>query len=163
MNRSPSSLSALPGAWDLPRGAVLAGALCATIGAVGCGQMEPVRLPTYQVRGEVLVDGLPAEGALVYFHAADPVDELRSIPMALVQVDGSFQTTTYVAGDGLPRGSYAVTVLWPLRVVNDLGEVMLGDDRLRARYGNAQTPAAMLEVTAGENPPLRLELTGAVP
>src|SRR5262245_25421017 len=71
----------------------------------------------YPVRGQVLVDGKPAERALVVFHPVDDADPQKIQPSAAVEADGSFNLKSYIAEDrvtrdGAPAGAYRVTVQW---------------------------------------------------
>jgi hypothetical protein len=66
----------------------------------------------YPVRGSVLLDGKPAEGAAVALHALDASDPMKEFPQGLVKADGSFALGTYVPGDGAPAGEYKVILSW---------------------------------------------------
>lgn len=132
----------------------LAASLLAVITLVGCN-WEPPRLNVYPVSGSLLVDGRPADQALVYFHRTDGG---QTKPFAKVAADGTFRPGTYTATDGLPAGEYALTVQWPtVKVVE--GEERLGPDQLAGRYSDPQKPVATIRVSAGENviPPLDLK------
>jgi hypothetical protein len=68
------------------------------------------RKEVYPVRGKVLFEGKPAEGARVVFHSGDGGDERAILPHAKVGADGSFVMSTYNFEDGAPEGTYRVTV-----------------------------------------------------
>src|SRR5690606_19402348 len=82
------------------------------LSAVGCGPPAEVRPVLIPVQGSLLVNGKPAAGAMVVFHPAGgaSIDERGSRPKATVLPDGSFEVTTYQAGDGAPAGDYDVAV-----------------------------------------------------
>jgi hypothetical protein len=66
-----------------------------------------------KVSGKVLVDGEPAQGAIVTLHPIDEVNaNAKILPTGVVGLDGVFQLTTYKDGDGAPQGKYQVTISW---------------------------------------------------
>src|SRR5882672_7315648 len=76
--------------------------------SLACGGKD---IPTvYPVRGEVLVNGQPAAGAVIVFNPRDK-EKLRQA-YATVQADGSFKLSTYGKFDGAAAGEYVVTVSW---------------------------------------------------
>lgn len=109
-------------------------------------------MAVYPVRGQVFVNGQPAEGALVIFHPEyDPNDPDHPRPRAYVRIDGSFELGTYEIGDGAPAGNYIVTVVWAP------GESE--GDRLRGLYADPASPRLTTVVLRGPNvlPPFRLD------
>src|SRR5262249_42061318 len=68
--------------------------------------------PVFPVRGKVYFEGEPARGALVVFHPMNQSDLKTAKPRAVVEDDGSFALTTFVAKDGAPPGDYAVSIAW---------------------------------------------------
>jgi predicted small lipoprotein YifL len=73
--------------------------------SAGCGSKGPVLVP---VTGKVVVNGKPAEHAVVVLHPVSPNDLPK--PRGTVGADGSFTLTTHTTGDGAPPGEYRVTV-----------------------------------------------------
>ena len=63
-----------------------------------------------QVTGKVLVDGVPADGAILLFHPDSP--DNTNVSTALADSNGVFSPVTG-ADTGIPEGSYRVTVTWP--------------------------------------------------
>jgi hypothetical protein len=124
--------------------------------AMGCSDSSRVKV--IPVVGKLLVNGQPAAQAIVLFHPL-PAREETSRPLAIVQGDGTFRPTTYVAQDGVPPGEYALTVVWPTKRI-DYGEEIDGPDRLRGRYGNLATPAATVQIQEGQQeiPTIELKL-----
>jgi hypothetical protein len=91
--------------------------LALLLAPASCGGGGP-RL--YPVRGRVLYQGQPANGAIVFFHPLgesrhDDASAASSRPMGKVGPDGSFELTTAERGKGAPAGRYAVTVVWKSR------------------------------------------------
>jgi hypothetical protein len=113
--------------------------------------------PLYPVRGQVFVDGKPAEGALVVFHPVEdnPSESAVLRPSALVGEDGSFRVGSYKPKDGAPAGEYRVTVQW---LPPDLSrnrhlyaDGKVNPDKLGSRYANPKTSGLRAEVTEGSN------------
>jgi hypothetical protein len=122
----------------------LSGAICLS----GCGRPEPPRLTVFPVTGKVLVDGQPAEKAVITLQPSQPLQDAGGrtmVPAAIVAADGSFRVGTYLSDDGAPPGDYALTIIWP-RYKAEGGEEVPGADRLRSRYNNAGDPPAKVHV-----------------
>ena len=92
--------------------------LCAIAAGVGCSQGE-FHHPVYPAGGTVTRGGEPVVDALVSFHPVDPatvaIPEGRegppvAFPTAHTGDQGQFSLSTYLAGDGVPAGTYKVTV-----------------------------------------------------
>jgi hypothetical protein len=114
-------------------------------GIVGCGNG---RVPTYDVAGQVLVKGKPAEGAFVVFHPVEPTEPEVPRPYCRTDADGNFKLTTYVLGDGAPANRYRLTIVWrPLPRSTIESEK---PDRLQGKYSNPATSG--LKVTIGKQP-----------
>lgn len=73
--------------------------------AVGCGGAS-VRPPVAEVKGIVLYNGDPVEGALVQFVQ----DGCATIAAGKTDSDGAFVLTSYASHDGAPVGEHKVTV-----------------------------------------------------
>jgi predicted phosphodiesterase len=119
------------------------------------------RKPPVLVRGKALIDGSPAAGATVTFHALDakdPKDLKKTVRTsdAIVEADGTFELSTYKAYDGAPAGEYAVTVTLS-EPAFDSATGRAGPNRYPAKYA---TPAVTnLRVNVGPGPTeLTLEL-----
>lgn len=81
------------------------------LGAAGCRDEEPVRLPVQAVTGKVLKNGKPAvHMKVVLFPTVDP-DTNPVRPSAQTELDGTFSLGTYSATDGIPQGEYKVAVV----------------------------------------------------
>jgi hypothetical protein len=136
-------------------------ALAALLVAPGCGDDKIKRYP---VSGTVLVDGQPAEGALVFFCPVSPNPELDNLrPAGKTDASGEFNLTTIEEGDGAPAGQYKVLAKWPkpMPVVDDGRDgrgAPLGPDRLKNKYYNLDTTplAATIEEQSNELQPFEL-------
>jgi hypothetical protein len=110
----------------------------------------------YPVKGRVLVDGKPEAGIGVRFHSlSDPNDQLAK-PSGGTDADGWFTLSTYYPDDGIPVGTYAVTLVW--LPPNYRGAIEAGN-KLPMRYSDATTSGFKVEIVKGENvlPPLEVE------
>ena len=120
----------------------------------------------HPVHGQVLYEGKPAAGAVVFFHPQDdhpstagaqgnPVTA-ADLPSGKVGPDGSFELTTYKRGKGAPAGRYTVTVSWT-------GPSAAGDsdgpNLLPARYLDPATSQLAVEVKEGDNKLQPFQLT----
>jgi hypothetical protein len=114
----------------------------------GCGRLRLDRPETYPVRGRLLVADKPAAGAWVQLNPTSDPGLFGLCPHGIVDVDGSFELTTYNTGDGAPAGSYGLTVKWPSRSRPNREE---GPDRLRGRYSDPRRPLKQVQVSAGDN------------
>lgn len=122
---------------------------------VGCSASstsEPISLNP--VRGQILVNGKPAVGAIVNFYATSG-DAVNVQPHAVAGADGSFVLSTYKPDDGAPVGDYQVSVLWrvnpdgtPVPPHDDESQV---PDRLKDRYSDPTKSGLTAKVVAGEN------------
>ncbi len=92
---------------------------------------------------------------MVHFHPLN--DEERSAAYAEVQVDGSFQLSTYATNDGAEEGDYVVTINWRTEERVD-GETIVSPDRMGERYSKRETSGLKATVNAGENVVPRIDL-----
>jgi hypothetical protein len=109
--------------------------------ASGCGDSRLKK--TYPVKGQVYYQGNPATGATVFFHPKNNPDDPWLKPSGIVDEKGFFTLTSYRAGDGVPAGPYAVTIIWlpkgykgPIEDANQLPE----------RYSKMETSGVTVEV-----------------
>ncbi|MCC7425192.1 MAG: hypothetical protein IT428_33395 [Planctomycetaceae bacterium] len=90
------------------------------------------------MRGELFVDGKPAEHAAIAFHPVNRTEWASATSRGVVDREGRFTLTTYAVNDGAPEGEYVVTVYWPDRPLNPAGEGdNLPTDRLGRRFASA--------------------------
>ena len=126
---------------------------CVLLAVAACSAKPPDHSPVYPVRGELLVGGKPAVGAVVSLHPVGNAAPDAVKPQATVEADGTFRPNSYELRDGAPAGDYALTVYWPG------GKGPVGPDRLKGRYGNPARPVMRVTVKAGDNvlEPIRLD------
>jgi len=100
----------------------------------------------YPVRGTVLLNEQPAEGASVAFHLVGG-DSNAPMPSATVQADGKFTLRTHPHGEGAPASDYIVLVVWYPPSSDD---TVKPKNKLPDRYAShAETP---LRVTVNKGP-----------
>jgi hypothetical protein len=118
----------------------------------GCGNSK---IKVYPSRGEVFIDRKPATDATIHFH---PVLKNGCPPaFATVEVDGSFELSTYAENDGAAAGDYFVTVNWSDEQKID-GELVSGPDRLGGRYNKPDASGLKATITEGDNDVPRFDL-----
>ncbi|MDY3552700.1 hypothetical protein R5W24_001787 [Gemmata sp. JC717] len=126
---------------------------CVLMAAAACTAKLPDHPPVYPVRGELLVNGKPAVGAVVSFHPVGNAAPGAVRPQATVEADGTFRPNSFDPRDGAPAGEYALTVFWPG------GKGHIGPDRLKGRYSDPTRPVRKVTVKAGDNvlEPIRID------
>jgi hypothetical protein len=141
------------------------GLLAFLLGAVALAGCGSDRLALYDVTGKVLVDGQPAEGAIIIFYPVDASEQLAALrPAGKATASGDFELTTYEPADGAPAGQFKVLVKWPSPTPNAdprdarPGAANKGPDRLKGKYYNIDsTPlAATIEEQSNELAPFEL-------
>lgn len=131
-------------------------AACVIVGlSSGCAKKdEPFRKVVIPVKGRVTVDGRPPSTSIkIDCHNTGALDmEHPTVSWCMTGDDGVFSVSTYVAGDGVPAGDYALTFLW--------GEMNLvsmnygGKDKLNKMYSKPEDSVA--KFTAKEGSPVDL-------
>jgi hypothetical protein len=118
----------------------------------GCHN-EPETRGRCPVSGKVVVNGHPAGGVYVQFHAADDPARAKLPDGCKSEADGTFSVPVREPGE------YAVTVFWPTVTVVE-GEQIEGADRFNGRHHNPQRPVLRITIQEGENtlPPIKLKL-----
>jgi hypothetical protein len=137
------------------------GATLLLLSPLSCGSSSTQKL--YPVRGKVLFDGKPAEGALVTLQPTDASVGTSIAPRGQVQADGSFEIATHKFGDGAPPGEYKVTILWyPPDARQRLMEGKPLVSKIPAHYGDAKTSPLTGKVREGPNewPPFEVRTSG---
>jgi len=120
----------------------------ALLSVTGCGKAEPVRVSVHPVKGQVILAGKPAAGAVVVFHPKAP--GAFPPPRAQADKDGNFLVTTFKTADGAPLGEYVITV--ELRsLVEKGGEYIAGPNQVPAQYSEPRTSKLVASVVEGEN------------
>jgi len=130
------------------RGRAVQFVLCGWLGFLGCACSGGIsRQEVHPARGKVLFEGKPVVGALIQFHPVDNSSPNAPRPRARSGTDGTFEVSTYAAGDGAPAGRYLVTVSL------QSGEE---DDRpksaaLPLRYAQTETSDLRIGIRPGTN------------
>lgn len=125
----------------------LIGALLQPCAVAGCGQGDSSNV--YPVEGRLLVAGMPAGIASIYFYPRDLAQQ--RIPVAMTAADGTFRLTTMRQGDGAPEGDYDVTVVWPdYSVPRDECADPL-HDRLKSQYADRSKTPLHATIRPGKN------------
>ncbi len=90
----------------------------------------------------------------------DRIDSYESTPFGVVDAEGHYTLRTYSAGDGAPKGEYAVVLCWRW----DLGNPK-SRDRLNEAYFNPANPIMTVTINPGSNelPPINLNNVKVAP
>ena len=112
--------------------------LVAIVALLGCSSQKGS--PKFPVTGRVLVNGEPAGGMYIRFHALqEDLDGQDAQPVAITDEEGRFELSSFTGGDGAAAATYHVTFFWPVI------PLVPSDDRLQ---GSFSTPGASgFEVT----------------
>ena len=82
----------------------------ALLSAVGCGNTSSH--PTVKVQGKVTYDGKPVPAGTVMFQPAEGVTQTADRPATgAIQPDGSYELSSFAAGDGAMPGEYDVAIV----------------------------------------------------
>jgi hypothetical protein len=112
----------------------------------------------YPVSGEVLCQGQPAVGAVVFFnrHGGAVIGD-PSI-MGIVRQDGRYELVSGSQGSGAPAGDYDVMIQWPRPSPHRGGSWRMGADRLAGRFSDPTHPMlrARIEARPNELPPFEI-------
>lgn len=116
------------------------------------GHKRPVvtdKVPLAHVRGTVLVDGVPTAGVQIQYVPLGNIAETREryLNRFFLQSGdgGKFSLSTYVNGDGIPYGDYALEFKWLEQRLS--GEV----DRLAGVYSDSAAPFLTIHVQKNQD------------
>jgi hypothetical protein len=73
----------------------------------GCGEKPP---PLVRVTGKVVLKDKPLTAGSVHFHPDAANGYQKDTPSSLLQEDGSFAVKTFPFDEGVPPGTYRVTL-----------------------------------------------------
>jgi hypothetical protein len=113
----------------------------------GCGCGSSANL--HPVKGQVLLNDQPVQGAKVIFQPAGEVDAAATNPAATTDAEGKFSVATYPLGDGAPPGEYVACVIVPPGAKASVGAAPLAS--LPNKYGSRETSGLAVKVQAGSN------------
>jgi hypothetical protein len=87
--------------------------LATLFAAIGCGRESGS--DSQPVSGEVIYDGKPAAGVMVFFMPSQgaKVPGAPANPHAVTDENGRFALSTFGESDGAPAGNYRVVLIWP--------------------------------------------------
>ena len=122
----------------------------------GCGQSGPKLHP---VKGTVMVEGKPADKALVFMHRKNRNALTDSLPFGTCNSDGVFSIETPSSGTGAEEGEYTITVFWPdMTKPEDRNGQQ--PDALNGAYDKVERSQIFSTVKAGVNelPAIKLSL-----
>lgn len=127
--------------------------LVALGGLAGCGKPDD-RKPVFPVEGRLTFNKEPMGGAMITFHPLGDTNPRALRAQATADAEGRFQMTTYVTGDGVPAGEYAVTIYWPGKRTGKPRSGEEEEDMPPDRLGKAYTVPATtkLRATVREQP-----------
>jgi hypothetical protein len=134
--------------------------LAVSFAGCGKGPKGPPRVPTFPVKGQLVLDGAPTPGVFLVFHptGVDAAGGEVIRPRSRTANDGSFQVGTYESADGAPIGTYKVTVQYQPLVEQD-GDIKAGPNVVPAQYTRPDTTPLTVEVKEGENTLEEFEVT----
>jgi hypothetical protein len=131
------------------------------LAAAACGGNEYGGRRLYPVSGRILVNGQPANQALVTLFETNeaPLDATGGVirPQGWTDADGRFTLTSspHTMNDGAPAGEYRVTVTWPAHR-SGFG---MGPDKLGGKYAKAETSGLTVRIDEKKNALAPLELS----
>jgi hypothetical protein len=113
------------------------------------------------ITGTVMVDGSPAEGAVLLFHPTD--DPRGTVATGVVEADGRYKLVSNMR-EGVAPGKYKVSISWPDPKVQPtesqkmMGTVEPGPDLLKGKYATRESTTLTAEITGStkEIPPFDL-------
>ena len=115
--------------------------LAAAVLLLGCSSQKGA--PKFPVKGRVLVNGEPAGGMYIRFHAlqSDLVGQ-DAQPVAISDEDGGFELSSFSAGDGAAAATYQVSFFWPVT------PMVPSEDRLQGMFSNPKQSGFKVTVDA---------------
>ncbi len=125
---------------------------CLIVLANGC-RSQDWKKTTNRVFGKVIINGQPAKDVIVKLYSqSGPIDRRESVPWGLTNAEGVFNLTTYKQNDGVPEGTYRVSLKWP----KDKSKP--SPDKLDGMYSDPATSPFEIVVRRGKNdlPPFEL-------
>jgi hypothetical protein len=105
----------------------------------------PNRLPTFAVKGTILIDGDPVGFVTVKFNPATPQDRGGYQTSGVTDDVGRITVSTYGLGDGAPAGEYVLTFSKREKYVDGSD----GPDALNGRYESTQRSPHRIVIANG--------------
>jgi len=120
---------------------------------LGCGSKveQPFMKPTIKVKGKITVNGAEPGSPIQLVARSKQVDDEKHPTSSTAETlpDGSFEISTYNAGDGVPEGNYVLVATW--QELN-LFTKELGPDKLKGKYDAMNETPKEFEAKAGSEP-----------
>jgi len=82
--------------------------ILALLACIGCGSSEKPKLVA--VVGKVSFESKPLTAGNIYFHPSAENSYQKDKPSSVLQLDGGFTIKTFPFGEGVPPGTYKVTL-----------------------------------------------------
>lgn len=137
------------------RSVALFGGILVMLLLTSCSTEDANKIKLYPVRGKVLLNDKPPEGAKVILYVVDRSGELGKLsqpPSAQVKADGSFSVGTYGPEDGAPAGKYQVGIEWfPPDARARMEEASAVTNLLPSIYSDPKTSRLEIDVKEGPN------------
>ena len=108
---------------------------------------ESERKPVVALAGTISLDGKPSSDLMVRLVKEGEDAPDATSPKSVTDSNGKFEFTTYLTGDGVPPGKYAVIVE---QLTKSGSAGWSGPDQLKNRFNHIKEPAATLDVKSGE-------------
>lgn len=124
------------------------GLMFATLFA-GCAKSEPWET-TQPAVGKITLKGRPIANADLAFFPEDDAFPTAVRPRAKSTEDGKFIVWTYTQGDGVPAGSYKVTVVHH-EVGVSKNTIIAKPNDLPKKYSTLQTTDIVVKIADGQN------------
>ncbi|MEM6472244.1 MAG: hypothetical protein AAF802_21970 [Planctomycetota bacterium] len=116
--------------------------LATVFGVFLCGCSRTPGAPKYPVEGTVLVNGQPAAGMIVRFHARGQGLEAQDAqPAAVADENGRFKMSSFGNKDGAAAANYVATFYWPTN------PFLASEDRLQGRFASIDESDFSVTVT----------------
>ena len=115
----------------------------------GCGRNKPVWEVTQPISGEITLRGKPIVDAELNFFPLDEDFPIAVRPKAKSTEEGKLSVWTYVKGDGLPVGSYKVTVIHN-EVATSNGTIVAKPNDLPVKYSRFDSTDIVVHVVPGQ-------------
>lgn len=124
--------------------------LLALAGVGGCSKPTSPWDITHPTTGQVTFKGAPIADAELSFFPEDKSFPESVRPKAKSSADGKFIAWTYVQGDGVPVGSYKVTVVHNAVSISK-GTIVANPNDLPVKYSRLDTTDLKVQVAVGKN------------
>jgi hypothetical protein len=115
----------------------------------GCSKPKPWET-THPTSGQVTFKGAPVADAELSFYPDDASFPTSVRPKAKTTADGKFVAWTNEQGDGLPAGSYKVTIIHNVVAISKDTVVAKPND-LPAKYAALDTTDLQVKIVPGKN------------